>query len=394
MRRLGNARARSIAAALLALIALCAVARGDDPPATGSGAWIGVSTRALTHDWPGSRNYSGGGVTVVEVTPGGPADQAGIAPGDILVSIASRTLKSPADLAAAERGLEPGRPVQVVLARVGGRSVMTFSMEPGRVPGTSAPTVTSAAAGTGAAAGTSAAAEVSSAAGTSASPDASAASGTGAALGTGAAVGAAAAVGAGVAAGTSAEPTPGPSGITIAEPVPVPPLASSATATPESTAAPPDTAETDIRAKGAAGLGLRCENLGLDLAAALGSKPGQGVLVLAVTTVSPADRAGIRPGDVISSAGGQSVVDVNGLDQIIATAISPLSITAVRKGTSRVVAVEFPMPPAPEVKASDVQGTDQQLAALRDEVKNLREELKKLREELASQPKGSDVPHP
>jgi chaperonin cofactor prefoldin len=46
------------------------------------------------------------------------------------------------------------------------------------------------------------------------------------------------------------------------------------------------------------------------------------------------------------------------------------------------------------VKTGDAESTDQQLAALRDEVRSLREELKKLREELASQPRGSDVPHP
>lgn len=439
MRRIGNAPGRTIGAALLALTALCAVARGDDPPATGGGAWIGVTTQALARPWPGSANYAGGGVTVSEVVPGGPAAEAGIEPGDILVRIASRTLKSPADLVAAERTLEPGRPVQVVLARVGGRSVMTFSMEPGPVPGTSPPPVTNAAAGsslpadasapistvaaadtsvpagaraaseasaaggisaptgTGAAVGAAAATGTSTVAGAapdvSAAPDASAASGAGATPGAGAAIGAAVAVGAGAAAVAGGEPTPAQSGITIAEPVPVPPLAvSGAEAAPDTVR--PDTSVADIRTRGAAGLGMRCENLSLDLAAALGTKPGQGVLVLAVNTSSPADRAGIRPGDVISYAGTQPVVDVAGLDQIIATAVSPLPITAVRKGTSRLVSAEFPMPPAPEVKTGDAESTDQQLAALRDEVRSLREELKKLREELASQPRGSDVPHP
>ena len=415
MTRLGNAPGRTIGVTLLALTALCAVARGDDPPATGGGAWIGVTTRALARPWPGSANYSGGGVAVSEVVPGGPAAEAGIEPGDILVRIASLTLKSPADLVAAERTLEPGRPVQIVLARVGGRSVMTFSMEPGPVPGTSPPPVTNPAAGTvapetsttastrvpadssappdaGAAPGATAAAGAGAAPGVSAAPDPGAASGAGATPGAGAAIGAAGAVGAGVAAGAGGEPSPAPSEATIAEPVPVPPLAVSGAAAAPDTVRPDTSA--DIRTKGAAGLGMRCENLSLDLAAALGSKPGQGVLVLAVTTSSPADRAGIRPGDIISFAGTQSVADVAALDQIIATAVSPLPITAVRKGTSRLVSAEFPMPPAPEVKAADAQATDQQVAALRDEVKSLREELRKLREEMASKPRGSEVPHP
>ncbi len=382
MRRLGNAPRRGIGAALLALTALCPIARGDDTPATGRGAWLGVSTRAVTQAWRDGRSSSTSGVTVIEVTPGGPADQAGIVPGDVLVKIDSRTLKSQADLAAAEGAMEPGRPVEVVLARGGGRTIMTFSMEPGQVPGTGAP------AGASAAVGTSAAAGASAAVGTSAAVGASAAAGTDVEAGTGVAVGASATA---VAGAEPMPPLPDQSPITITEPVPVPPLATSATAAPLATVPP---AETDIRANGAAGLGVRCENLSLDLATAVGSKPGQGVLVLGVTTGSPADRATIRPGDVISFAGGQPVVDVDGLDRIIATATSPLSITAVRKGTSRVVAAEFPMPPAPEVKASDAQGTDQQLASLRDEVRTLREELRKLREELAKQGKGSDVPHP
>ena len=120
MRRLGIAPGRGIGAVLLALTALIPVARGDDTPATGRGAWIGVSTQAVTQARRDGRGSPASGLKVVEVAPGGPADQAGIVPGDILKSIDSRTLKEPADLAAAERAMEPGRAVQVVLDR-GGR---------------------------------------------------------------------------------------------------------------------------------------------------------------------------------------------------------------------------------------------------------------------------------
>src|SRR5262249_10145831 len=138
MKRLGIAPVRGIGAVLVALAALCSVARGDEVAAAGSGAWIGVTTRGLTQAWNLSGHYSGGGVKVVDVTPGGPADQAGIEQGDILVSIASHTLRTPDDLTAALHALEPGHPVEVILARAGGRSVMTFGMRPGALPGAGA----------------------------------------------------------------------------------------------------------------------------------------------------------------------------------------------------------------------------------------------------------------
>ena len=220
-----------------------------------------------------------------------------------------------------------------------------------------------------------------------------AADGAGAAAATGAAVGIAAAAGAS-SSSAGPEPTPfaGSTGAPIGEPVPVPVPATAAAV------APPDTAQApiaDVRSKGAAGLGVRCENLSLDLAAAVGSKPGQGVLVLAVTTASPADRAGIRPGDVISRVGGEPVVDVDGLDRLLAAATSPLPIVAMRRGTTREVTAEFPAPPpAASTKAGGPEATDQLLSSLRDEVRGLREEIRKFREELANRASGTDSPHP
>jgi predicted metalloprotease with PDZ domain len=121
--------------------------------------------------------------------------------------------------------------------------------------------------------------------------------------------------------------------------VPVPPLAGAAGTATISTSAPAPP-PSDVHS-GAAGLGVRCENLSLDLAKALGAKPGQGVLVLTVTTGSPADRAGIRPGDVITYAADQQVADVERLDQILAKATSPLAVSTLRRGTTRIASVEF-----------------------------------------------------
>jgi serine protease DegQ len=61
------------------------------------------------------------GVLVYGVTRGGPADQAHIEPGDILVALAGRPLKSVEDLFAALRHKHPGDTVTVDLFRDGTR---------------------------------------------------------------------------------------------------------------------------------------------------------------------------------------------------------------------------------------------------------------------------------
>jgi len=320
MRTLGMGRGLGIAVALLALPALCPVLRGDEAPAAGRGAWIGVSARGLTDEWREREEYWARGIMVVEVVRGSAADQAGMSPGDVLVSVDSHTLQNPGDLTEAEATMEPGRAVPVVLARDGGRMIKIFNLEPGTVP--------------------------------------------------------------------------------VAEAVPTPPVTG-----PEAAAATPGTADAPPAAahrNGAADLGVRCENLGYDLAEALGTVEGQGVLVLNVTSGSPADLAGIRPGDVISWVGGQPVADVDRLDHAVATASSPVAIVTRRGQTTRNATAEFAAPAATEshgetattaTRALELPG-DALVLALRDEVLSLRDEVSKLREEVAALARASVVRQP
>jgi predicted metalloprotease with PDZ domain len=71
-----------------------------------SGGWLGVATdlnRRARHD----------GIPLSEVCAGGPADQAGIQPGDTILSIANHYLYTVDELSAAIKQLEPAHRVAV-----------------------------------------------------------------------------------------------------------------------------------------------------------------------------------------------------------------------------------------------------------------------------------------
>ncbi|WP_458111963.1 trypsin-like peptidase domain-containing protein [Arthrobacter sp. R1-13] len=57
------------------------------------------------------------GVLVMSIANGGPADDAGIEPGDVLLSLEGKELSAPEDLLAALRGLDPGQTVTVSFNR-------------------------------------------------------------------------------------------------------------------------------------------------------------------------------------------------------------------------------------------------------------------------------------
>jgi hypothetical protein len=80
-------------------------------------ASLGLSLQAMT---PGLVGRLGAGVLVSDVTAGGPAAQAGIEPGDVLVACAEETLGDLEPALARIQGLTPGRGVRLTLRRGSG----------------------------------------------------------------------------------------------------------------------------------------------------------------------------------------------------------------------------------------------------------------------------------
>jgi membrane-associated protease RseP (regulator of RpoE activity) len=375
MRKLTTVRGLGIGAAILALAATCPTARGDGTPAAGGGAWIGVTVQALSGGWRERENYWARGVMVAEVAAGGPAARAGITAGDVIESIDSRPLSGPADVSTAEGGMTPGRSVQVVVARSGGRMIKIFSIEPDPLPAAPGDVPTPPAPGTDAAAAALGAAGA----------------GAAAATGAGATTSATAPAGAGGPVDRSGEPDI-PSTMASGSAA-----VSAAAVALGSTAALGAAAVYDTSAgakatqanPSAAELGVRCENLSFDLAEALGATEGQGVLVLTVTAGSRADKAGIRPGDVISWVGGKPVMDLEHLDSAVAAANGTVAVVTRRGGTTRNVMVEFE-----EDGGTPPSQSDPLVKALLEEVRSLREEVQKLRNEVANLSRASNTHEP
>jgi len=184
---------------------------------------------------------------------------------------------------------------------------------------------------------------------------------------------------------------PVPNPITSEEPAP-----SAKTETQESVAptgepvAKPESSPAATQRAGSRGLGLRCEDLNADLAAALGEPEGKGVLVIHVQSGSIADRSGIRPGDIITKVGDQAVENLGRLDPALAVTPSPISIITLRQGVTREVVAELEVP-APvgnrdqagrAVERHSDAWRDQVMLELRDEVRKLRDEVQRLRKEL------------
>lgn len=88
-------------------------------------AYLGVRTAALN---------GAPGVLVYSVASGGPADKAGLRPGDIISAVAGKPTPDPQTLAAVLAGLSPGQTVSIDLIRADG-SRQSVSVMLGELPG-------------------------------------------------------------------------------------------------------------------------------------------------------------------------------------------------------------------------------------------------------------------
>lgn len=146
-------------------------------------------------------------------------------------------------------------------------------------------------------------------------------------------------------------------------------------------------------------LGVRLQKMNSDLGGYFGGTNGRGALVVEVVEDSPAERAGIKAGDVIIAVGSTNIDDPDDLIRAIADEEGRTSLTLVRRGSRRTVEAELGdrsrqsdtwrlrdgrapraprAPAAPELKRDD--DSDRQIQELRDEIRELRKQLDEQRD--------------
>jgi serine protease Do len=102
-------------------------------------------------------------------------------------------------------------------------------------------------------------------------------------------------------------------------------------------------------------LGVAIQNISSSIAKSLGLDPNhpEGALVASVVPDSPAARAGLKSGDVVTQAGGHKIVDVHDLPRLVAeTPVgSKLALTVLRAGKSQTIVADIGEMPTKEASA-------------------------------------------
>lgn len=318
-------------AALLSLA--MAGAMPDRAAAQSSGRpWLGVTTQEITDELRDGLDYQGSGVIVNRVSADSPAERAGIRKGDVIVSFNSRTIDSPAELSDVVRAARVGQSVSVTIVRDGSRRSLSARLaewsdsfdEEMETP----------------------------------------------------------------------YPTP------RARVAPRAPRAPSAPKAPKTPSAPRayhfdwngDLSDLDgltmLRSMGRGRLGVQIQDLNAGLGEALGVPEGRGVLVMEVNEDTPAERAGMKAGDVITRVGDTKVDDVEDLRRALRDREGRVAITVVRRGASRTVEAELEGKDDVKLRSKMFRAPNARDRVLREHLDNnnsredMEKELRDLREEM------------
>jgi predicted metalloprotease with PDZ domain len=289
--------------------------------------WLGVYTQQLTSDLREGMDYEGDGVLVNDVVNGSPADRAGLEKGDVLVRFDGRTVDSPTELSSMVRSMRVGESVDLVVWRDGDRRSLTARL--GSRPGSS---------------------DV-----RRRSQD------------------------------DEVDEDDDDDGM-FDTPAPPAPRAPAAPRAPR--VLMPGFDQDMFRVMGRGRLGVRVESLNSDLADLLDVPGGRGVMIIEVINDTPASRAGLKSGDVITRVDDRNVDEVGDLTEALRNAgEGTVSLEVIRKGARRTVRAELERQTSGNRISIDRDVDRQRLrderARVRRETSNERdEELRRLREEV------------
>jgi serine protease Do len=280
-------------------------------------AYLGIEMQPLTDALREGMNYDGDGVLVSRVRDDSPADQAGIRKGDIIVSLNSRTMKSPDELTSTIQNSKVGQNVSVAIWRNGERRSMSvrLSERPDDL-------------------------------GKSSSND------------------------------DDLGDLPRRMGRQFG---------------PMMQWHDDGNHAFMFRSMGRGRLGVRLQSLNSDLGSYFNKSDGKGAVILEVVKDTPAERAGLKAGDVITQIGDRDIDSSDDVVQALSDAPKgTVSITVLRRGQTRKVSAELDAGPRTyHMGSSDMMAapraprdSDQsdEVQRLRDQVRELEDRLNKLEE--------------
>ncbi len=331
--------------ATAAAIALAAMSLGIVPAHAASDenakakAWLGVYSQEFTDALRDGLDYKGDGVLVNRVVPQSPADRAGLRKGDVIVRLNSRPVRTPEDLSNLVLAENPGQSIALEIVRNGEKRTLNARLA------------------------------------TRPSED-----------------GQTRARGRSDQEGEGFEAPETPEAPDMSDmpdmPTPVVPEVRGRVA-PRAFRFETTPRDFPGMFTGRGRLGVRLEDLNPDLAGALGSPEGKGALVVEVIKDTPAERAGLKAGDVITAVGSSKVYDSNDVIEALSGADQKVTLSVVRRGARRTLEAQLNRETRTMFRSQDGPLGDRiriqnrlDDGDLREQMRQLREEMKQLRDQM------------